>query len=262
MRSSATIRNIGSLRPRGIQFGAGGINGIQGSRSRIIYAFNPNLAYPTTWSPSPRSTAPSSWVSPCSTRRRSTALLPMRSCSVRRSRAAERRRSLQPNRPPIPTSDRSRGAHRGCGRNLEPRIIPLLRELGIGLVPFSPLGRGFLTGAAKRAEEYPEGDFRRGDPRFKGENFDANMRAAGVVRNVAAALGATPGQIALAWILHKGNDMVPIPATKRRQYLEENIAAAGVELSTADIARLDAALPPEAVAGERYNDSMMAFVDR
>lgn len=88
------------------------------------------------------------------------------------------------------------------------------------------------------------------------------MRAAGVVRNVAAALGATPGQIALAWILHKGNDMAPIPGTKRRQYLEENIAAAGLDLSTADIARLDAALPPEAVAGERYNDSMMVFVDR
>ena len=101
-------------------------------------------------------------------------------------------------------------------RNLEPRIIPLLRELGIGLVPFAPLGRGFLTGAVKRAEEYPEGDFRRSDPRYQGENFDANMRAASAVRELAARKGATPGQIALAWLLHKGDDIVPIPGTKRR----------------------------------------------
>ena len=89
-------------------------------------------------------------------------------------------------------------------RNLEPRIIPLLRELGIGLVPFAPLGRGFLTGAVKRAEEYPENDHRRNDPRYKGENFDANLRAASAVRELATAKGATPGQIALAWLLHKG----------------------------------------------------------
>ena len=89
-------------------------------------------------------------------------------------------------------------------RNLEPRIIPLLRELGIGLVPFAPLGRGFLTGAVKRAEEYPEGDFRRGDPRYQGENFDANVRAASAVRELAARKGVTPGQVALAWLLHKG----------------------------------------------------------
>ena len=89
-------------------------------------------------------------------------------------------------------------------RNLEPRIIPLLRELGIGLVPFAPLGRGFLTGAVKRAEEYPEGDYRRNDPRYQGENFDANMRAASAVRELAARKGVTPGQIALAWLLHKG----------------------------------------------------------
>src|SRR3954469_3973377 len=92
-------------------------------------------------------------------------------------------------------------------RNLEPRIIPLLRELGIGLVPFAPLGRGFLTGAVKRAEEYPDGDFRKGDPRFQGENFDKNMRAAGVVRDVAKTHGATPAQIALAWLLQKGDDV-------------------------------------------------------
>ena len=89
-------------------------------------------------------------------------------------------------------------------RNLEAEIIPLLRELGIGLVPFSPLGRGFLTGTARRAEEYPEGDYRRGDPRFQGANFDANMRAAAVVGEVAAELGATPAQVALAWVLRPG----------------------------------------------------------
>src|SRR2546422_9362645 len=104
-------------------------------------------------------------------------------------------------------------------RNLEPRIIPLLSELGIGLVPFSPLGRGFLTGTAKRGEEYSEDDFRRGDPRFAGRNFDANMLAASAVHELAAQKGATPGQIALAWLLHKGNDVVPIPGTKRRRYL-------------------------------------------
>ena len=147
-------------------------------------------------------------------------------------------------------------------RNLEPRIIPLLRELGIGLVPFSPLGRGFLTGTAKRAEEYPEGDYRRGDPRYQGENFDANMQAASAVHRVAARKGATPGQIALAWLLHKGEDLVPIPGTKRRKYLEENVAAAEVQLTTAEMAELDAALPPEKVAGPRYNERMMATVDR
>src|SRR5437867_11087628 len=98
-------------------------------------------------------------------------------------------------------------------RNLEARIVPLLRELGIGLVPFSPLGRGFLTGTAKRAEDYPEGDYRRGDPRFQGANFDANVRAATVTRELGAAKGATPGQVALAWLLHKGEGSVPIPGT-------------------------------------------------
>jgi aryl-alcohol dehydrogenase-like predicted oxidoreductase len=147
-------------------------------------------------------------------------------------------------------------------RNLEPRIIPLLRELGIGLVPFSPLGRGFLTGTAKRAEEYPEDDYRRGDPRYQGENFDANMRAASAVQELAHRKDATPGQIALAWLLHKGEDLVPIPGTKRRKYLEENIAAVAVELSHDEVAALDRALPPEKVAGPRYNEQMMATVDR
>jgi aryl-alcohol dehydrogenase-like predicted oxidoreductase len=147
-------------------------------------------------------------------------------------------------------------------RNLETDIIPALRELGIGLVPFSPLGRGFLTGTAKRAEDYPEGDYRRGDPRFQGENYDANMRAAAVVQDLAKQKGATAGQIALAWLLHKGNDIVPIPGTKRRKYLEENVDAADLSLSAAEIRQLDAALPAEVVAGPRYNDRMMSFIDR
>src|SRR5216117_3232095 len=147
-------------------------------------------------------------------------------------------------------------------RNLEPQIIPLLRELGIGLVPFAPLGRGFLTGAVKRAEEYPEGDFRRNDPRYQGANFDANMKAAAAVRDIAARKGATPAQIALAWLLHKGPDIVPIPGTKRRRYLEENVGAAAVTLSTEEMAALDAALRPENVSGPRYGEKQMAQVDR
>jgi aryl-alcohol dehydrogenase-like predicted oxidoreductase len=147
-------------------------------------------------------------------------------------------------------------------RNLEPSIIPLLRQLGIGLVPFAPLGRGFLTGTVRRAEEYPEGDFRRGDPRYQGENFDANVRAASAVREIAAKKGATPGQIALAWLLHKGPDIVPIPGTKRRRYLEENVAAAEVRLTPDELATLDAALAPSMISGPRYNEKLMAQVDR
>jgi aryl-alcohol dehydrogenase-like predicted oxidoreductase len=147
-------------------------------------------------------------------------------------------------------------------RNLEPRIIPLLRELGIGLVPFAPLGRGFLTGTVKRAEEYREGDFRRNDPRYQGENFDANMRAASAVRELAGSKGVSPAQIALAWLLHKGPDIVPIPGTKRRRYLEENVGAADVRLNTEEMAELEAALSPEKVAGLRYGPQLMAQVDR
>ncbi|MHB8405921.1 MAG: aldo/keto reductase [Gammaproteobacteria bacterium] len=147
-------------------------------------------------------------------------------------------------------------------RNLEPRIIPLLRELGIGLVPFAPLGRGFLTGSAKRAEDYPPDDFRREDPRFQGANFDANMRAAAKVRDLAARHGATSSQIALAWLLHKGDDIVPIPGTKHLRYLEENLVAASLKLSTDDMRELDATLPPGAVAGPRYNPERIALVDR
>jgi aryl-alcohol dehydrogenase-like predicted oxidoreductase len=147
-------------------------------------------------------------------------------------------------------------------RNLESRIIPLLSELGIGLVPFSPLGRGFLSGTARRAEEYPEGDFRRGDPRFAGENFDANMCATATVRELATRKDATPAQIALAWLLHKGDRIVPIPGTKRRPYLEENVGAAALTLSPAEVAELDRALAPDKVAGPRYNERLMSLVDR
>ncbi|HEY2971493.1 MAG TPA: aldo/keto reductase [Pyrinomonadaceae bacterium] len=147
-------------------------------------------------------------------------------------------------------------------RNLEPRIIPLLRELGIGLVPFAPLGRGFLTGSVKRAEEYPESDYRHNDPRYKGENFDANIRAASIVQELAKQKGATPGQIALAWLLHKGDDIVPIPGTTRRKHLEDNVGAVIVSLNEEDMAKLDAALSPENVAGPRYTEKQMATVDR
>ena len=147
-------------------------------------------------------------------------------------------------------------------RNLEPRILPLLRELGIGLVPFSPLGRGFLTGTARRAEDYPEGDFRRHDPRYQGAHFDANMRAAAAVHQLATCLGATSGQVALAWLLHKGADIAPIPGTKRRRYLEENLGAAAISLDAGAMAALDAALAPDKVAGPRYSEKQMAMVDR
>ena len=147
-------------------------------------------------------------------------------------------------------------------RNLEPRIIPLLRELGIGLVPFAPLGRGFLTGDVRRAEEYPEGDYRRRDPRYQGANFDANARAASAVRELASRKGATAAQIALAWVLQKGDDFVPIPGTKRRTYLEENVAAADVRLTSDEIGALESALAPERISGPRYGENQMAQVDR
>ncbi len=147
-------------------------------------------------------------------------------------------------------------------RNLEADVIPALRELGIGLVPFSPLGRGFLTGEVRRAEDYPEGDFRRGDPRYQGENYDANVRAAEAVRAVASSLGVKPGQVALAWILHKGSDFVPIPGTKRRTYLEDNIAAAAIVLNAEQMKALDEALAPGKVSGKRYNDTIMSTIDR
>jgi aryl-alcohol dehydrogenase-like predicted oxidoreductase len=147
-------------------------------------------------------------------------------------------------------------------RNLEADVLPTLRELGIGLVPFSPLGRGFLTGDVQRAEDYPEGDYRRMDPRYQGENFDANVEAARVVRDVAGQKQAKPGQIAIAWLLHKGEDIVPIPGTKRRTYLEENVAAASIRLDPSQMKALDEALAPGKIAGPRYPEWIMATIDR
>ena len=147
-------------------------------------------------------------------------------------------------------------------RGLEADILPLLRELGIGLTPFSPLGRGFLTGTAQRAEDYPPGDYRRHDPRYQGANFDRNMEAARAVTAVADRKGAKPGQIALAWLLAQGNDLAPIPGTKRRPFLEENVAAAAITLGAGDLAELEAALAPGAVAGSRYEPAGLALLDR
>jgi len=148
-------------------------------------------------------------------------------------------------------------------RNLEDRIIPVLRELGIGLVPFSPLGRGFLTGTAQPAENYGEGDFRaHSDPRFQAENFEANMRIARLVKDIAMEWRATAAQVALAWVLNAGEDIVPIPGTKRRRYLEDNLGAVSLHLSPEDIQRLNAALETEGVAGARYNEHDLSMLDR
>lgn len=147
-------------------------------------------------------------------------------------------------------------------RSLEQQIIPLLSELGIGLVPFSPLGRGFLTGSVKRAEEYPEGDFRRGDPRLQGKNFDENKHIVTVIYAMAERKKATPAQIAIAWLLHKGKDIVPIPGTKKRKYLEENLKAAEINLTANELKELDESLPLGSTAGPRYNDQHMAFIDK
>ena len=147
-------------------------------------------------------------------------------------------------------------------RNLEDRIIPLLNELHIGLVPFCPLGRGFLTGTAKPAEDYPENDYRRTDPRFQGNNYKANMRLASIIQEIAARKKVTPAQIALGWLLHKGDHIVPIPGTKRRQYLEENIKAANLVLSESDMKTLNETLSPGIASGNRYNEQHMKLVDR
>ncbi len=147
-------------------------------------------------------------------------------------------------------------------KNLEAEIIPFLRKLGIGLVPFAPLGRGFLTGTVKRAEEYPEGDYRKIDPRYQGENFDKNIALANVVFALAKEKGVKPSQIALAWLLQKGDDIVPIPGTKKRAFLEENVIAASITLSTEDEKRLDSALPAARIAGKRYPDSHLSTIDR
>jgi aryl-alcohol dehydrogenase-like predicted oxidoreductase len=147
-------------------------------------------------------------------------------------------------------------------RAIETEILPTIRELGIGLVPFSPLGRGFLTGSLQRAENLPASDYRSTQPRMQGENFDINMRIVNAARKIGEAHGATPAQIALAWVLAQGDDMVPIPGTKRRKYLEENVKSIDVKLTAADIATLNAAAPIGATAGERYAPTVLSRLDR
>jgi aryl-alcohol dehydrogenase-like predicted oxidoreductase len=146
-------------------------------------------------------------------------------------------------------------------RNLEPHIIPLLRELGIGLVPYSPLGRGLLTGAITAADDLESADSRRTPyfPRFSGDALEANLALVVRIREIAEAKGATPGQLALAWVLAQGDDVVPIPGTKRVRYLEENVAAAALQLTEEDLSALEQAVPREAVAGDRYGD--MSSID-
>ncbi len=144
-------------------------------------------------------------------------------------------------------------------RDVEAEILPACRELGIGLVPYSPLGRGFLSGRFKSPEELDEGDFRRSGPRFTGDALEQNLKLVGKLEELAAEKGCTAGQLALAWVLAHGEDVVPIPGTKRRSYLEENLGAADVTLTPDDLARIDAELP--AAAGERYDRSGMATID-
>jgi aryl-alcohol dehydrogenase-like predicted oxidoreductase len=145
-------------------------------------------------------------------------------------------------------------------RDVEAEILPLLRSLGIGLVPYSPLGRGFLTGTIASPDALAPDDFRRSNPRFTGHALDVNLALVDTVRVLAGRKGVTPGQLALAWVLAQGLDVVPIPGTKRIAYLEENVAADAVELTAEDLAALDAALPVGAAAGERYSD--MGSIDR
>jgi aryl-alcohol dehydrogenase-like predicted oxidoreductase len=144
-------------------------------------------------------------------------------------------------------------------RDPEAELIPLCRELGIGFVAYSPLGRGFLSGRFTNPEELAENDFRRTQPRFQGENLDANARIVAKLEEIAEEKEITTAQLALAWVLAQGDDIVPIPGTKRRKYLEENAAAADVELTDEDLERIDAELPE--VAGERYDETGMAAVN-
>jgi len=139
-------------------------------------------------------------------------------------------------------------------REPEDEILPTLRELGIGFVPYSPLGRGFLTGRFRSLDDLDEDDFRRNNPRFEGENFERNMELVERVEEIAAEKEVTAGQLALAWVLAQGDDLVPIPGTKRRAYLEENVAATEIELSEDELRRLDEAAPRGAAAGDRYAD--------
>jgi aryl-alcohol dehydrogenase-like predicted oxidoreductase len=148
-------------------------------------------------------------------------------------------------------------------RHAEKEIIPTIRELGIGFVPYSPLGRGFLTGAINKISDLGANDFRaQRYPRFAAGNFDKNLALVARVRKIAERKRVTPGQLALAWVLAKGDDIVPIPGTKRRKYLEENAAAADVHLSAAEVAELEAAVPESEVAGERYTAASAKHIDR
>jgi aryl-alcohol dehydrogenase-like predicted oxidoreductase len=145
-------------------------------------------------------------------------------------------------------------------RDIEADVLGTIRELGIGLVAYSPLGRGFLTGRFRSAADFGEDDFRRHQPRFQGENLRHNLDLVERVEEIAAAHECRPGQLALAWVLHRGDDVVPIPGTKRRSYLQENVEAAEISLTEEDLQRIDEAAPPGAAAGDRYPD--MSFVNR
>ena len=145
-------------------------------------------------------------------------------------------------------------------RDPEDKILPTVRELGIGFVPYSPLGRGFLSGEFESPDDFPEGDYRRNSPRFQGENFDKNLKLVEQVKEIAAAKGVTASQLAIAWLLAQGNDIVPIPGTKRRKYLEENVAAADITLTPEDLQQIEAAAPQGVAAGDRYPD--MSQVNR
>jgi len=145
-------------------------------------------------------------------------------------------------------------------RDPEDEVLPTIRELGIGFVAYSPLGRGFLSGRIRSADNLDPDDFRRSNPRFQGENFDRNLELVERVREVAEEKGVTPAQLALAWVLRQGEDIVPIPGTKRTRYLEENAAAVEVELGEDDLARIEEAFPKGATAGDRYPD--MSTIDR
>lgn len=147
-------------------------------------------------------------------------------------------------------------------RGIEGEILDTCRELGVGVVPFSPLGRGFLTGAVTSMADLPEDDMRRGLPRFAEGNFERNMAIVDALRKLAEEKGVTAGQLALAWVQSHGEDVVPIPGTKRRKYLEENVAAAALELTAADLAAIEAAAPAEAIAGERYPERLARAAGR
>ncbi|TCV92365.1 aryl-alcohol dehydrogenase-like predicted oxidoreductase [Luteibacter rhizovicinus] len=140
-------------------------------------------------------------------------------------------------------------------------ILDTCRKLGIAFVAYSPLGRGFLTGSITRPEDFPEDDYRKMSPRFQGENFAKNLRLVEKVQEFARAKGCTPSQLALAWVLAQGNDIVPIPGTKRRKYLEENVGAIDVRLEPAELAEIDAIFPADAVSGERYVPAMMGSLN-